>query len=435
MLIVAILLTALLSYLLGSCNSAIIVGKLIQKKDIRDYGSHNAGLTNTLRCFGKGCAALTLIGDLGKGIVAVLLSKGLFHLLQVGFTPAMDLQLVGYIAGIFAILGHVFPLYYGFKGGKGVLVGVSVFLVIDWRVFCILIGIFIIVLILTKYVSLGSIIASACCPVVTFLMQHFRAEPLPLWYQLVNTGMAALMAGWVIFMHRSNIERLRSGTENRFSFHRSSEQKQKKCIMEGRQSMEHITILGSGGFGLSLALSAYRSGHAVKVWSKFPEELEAIRRDGEHKQKLPGVPIPQEISLVADLETAIADANLVIFGIPSSFLRATAKLAAPYLHAPMVVVNTGKGLEAGTNHTMSQILQEELPHLPIVTITGPSHAEEVARNVPTTIVAASTEEQAAKYVQETMGSETLRLYRSADIIGCEIGGALKNYHCPECWYL
>ena len=229
MLIVAILLTDLLSYLLGSCNSAIIVGKLIQKKDIRDYGSHNAGLTNTLRCFGKGCAALTLIGDLGKGIVAVLLSKGLFHLLQVGFTPAMDLQLVGYIAGIFAILGHVFPLYYGFKGGKGVLVGVSVFLVIDWRVFCILIGIFIIVLILTKYVSLGSIIASACCPVVTFLMQHFRAEPLPLWYQLVNTGMAALMAGWVIFMHRSNMERLRSGTENRFSFHRSSEQKQKKA--------------------------------------------------------------------------------------------------------------------------------------------------------------------------------------------------------------
>ena len=229
MLIVAILLTALLSYLLGSCNSAIIVGKLIQKKDIRDYGSHNAGLTNTLRCFGKGCAALTLIGDLGKGIVAVLLSKGLFHLLQVGFTPAMDLQLVGYIAGIFAILGHVFPLYYGFKGGKGVLVGVSVFLVIDWRVFCILIGIFIIVLILTKYVSLGSIIASACCPVVTFLLQHFRAESLPLWYQLVNTGMAALMAGWVIFMHRSNMERLRSGTENRFSFHRSSEQKQKKA--------------------------------------------------------------------------------------------------------------------------------------------------------------------------------------------------------------
>ena len=119
--------------------------------------------------------------------------------------------------------------------------------------------------------------------------------------------------------------------------------------------MEHITILGSGGFGLSLALSAYRSGHAVKVWSKFPEELEAIRRDGEHKQKLPGVPIPSEITLTADLEAAISGADLVIFGIPSSFLRATAKLAAPYLYAPMVIVNTGKGLEAGTHYTMSQI--------------------------------------------------------------------------------
>ena len=205
MLVIAILLTAVVSYLLGSCNSAIIVGKLIQKKDIRDYGSHNAGLTNTLRCFGKGCAALTLIGDLGKGIVA------------------QDLQLVGYIAGIFAILGHVFPLYYGFKGGKGVLVGVSVFLVIDWRVFCILIGVFAIVLILSKYVSLSSMIAAGCCPIVTFLMQHFRAEPLPLWYQLVNTAMAALMGGWVIFMHRSNMERLKNGTENRFSFHRSAD--------------------------------------------------------------------------------------------------------------------------------------------------------------------------------------------------------------------
>ena len=205
MLVIAILLTAVVSYLLGSCNSAIIVGKLIQKKDIRDYGSHNAGLTNTLRCFGKGCAALTLIGDLVKGIVAVLLSKGIFHLLQVGFTDAQDLQLVGYIAG------------------KGVLVGVSVFLVIDWRVFCILIGVFAIVLILSKYVSLSSMIAAGCCPIVTFLMQHFRAEPLPLWYQLVNTAMAALMGGWVIFMHRSNMERLKNGTENRFSFHRSAD--------------------------------------------------------------------------------------------------------------------------------------------------------------------------------------------------------------------
>lgn len=159
--------------------------------------------------------------------------------------------------------------------------------------------------------------------------------------------------------------------------------------------------------------------------------VEVSGRTGSHsarwraQAKLPGVPIPSEITLTADLEAAISGADLVIFGIPSSFLRDTAKLAAPYLHAPMVIVNTGKGLEAGTHYTMSQILQEELPHLPIVTITGPSHAEEVARNVPTTVVAASKDLQAAEYVQKTMSSETLRLYRNSDIIGCEVGGALK----------
>ena len=128
MLILAIVLSAAISYLLGSCNSAILVVRLWKHQDIREFGSHNAGLTNTLRCFGKGCAALTLIGDLGKGILAVFLSRGICHLLDVGLTAQQDVHFIGYIAGIFAILGHVFPLYYHFKGGKGVLVGVSVFL-------------------------------------------------------------------------------------------------------------------------------------------------------------------------------------------------------------------------------------------------------------------------------------------------------------------
>ena len=108
MLILAILLSAVLSYLLGSFNSSILVVRLLKHKDIRDYGSHNAGLTNTLRCFGKGCAALTLVGDLAKGIIAVLLSRGICELLHTGLTAQNDVHFIGYIAGIFAILGHVF---------------------------------------------------------------------------------------------------------------------------------------------------------------------------------------------------------------------------------------------------------------------------------------------------------------------------------------
>lgn len=219
MLILAILISAVLSYLLGSFNSSILVVRLLKHQDIREFGSHNAGLTNTLRCFGKGCAALTLVGDLAKGIVAVLLSKGICELLGTGLTAQNDVHFIGYIAGIFAILGHVFPIYYHFKGGKGVLVGVSVFLGIDWKVFLCLIVIFAVVLAISKYVSIGSIIAAACCPVVTFLFQFWQRGDLPMWYLWLNTGLAALMGAWVIYMHRTNIQRLKAGNENKFSFH------------------------------------------------------------------------------------------------------------------------------------------------------------------------------------------------------------------------
>lgn len=218
MLIAAIALSAAISYLLGSCNSAIIVVRLLKHKDIRNFGSNNAGLTNTLRCFGKGCALLTLIGDLGKGIVAVLISKGICHMLEVSLAGDERVQFIGYVAGIAAILGHVYPIYYGFKGGKGVLVGVSVFLVIDWKAFLIMILIFAIVLSISKYVSLGSIIGASCCPIITLILQLTLYPDRPLWYTLLNTAMAAVMGIWVIAMHKSNIKRLISGTENRLSF-------------------------------------------------------------------------------------------------------------------------------------------------------------------------------------------------------------------------
>ncbi len=217
-LLLAIILSAVISYLLGSINSAIIVGKLIKHEDIRTLGSKNAGLTNTLRCFGKGCALITLIGDLAKGIIAVLISKGICNLMDVSLAGDENLQFIGYVAGIAAILGHVFPLYYGFRGGKGVLVGVSVFIVIDFRAFLIIILIFAVVLAISKYVSLGSIVASACCPVVTYVLQIIRFPDRPIWYTLLNTGMALAMCLWVIWMHRTNIQRLKDGCENRFSF-------------------------------------------------------------------------------------------------------------------------------------------------------------------------------------------------------------------------
>lgn len=215
--VLAIAASAVISYLLGSCNFSIIVVRLLKGEDVRKSGSGNAGLTNTLRCYGKGCALLTLIGDLGKGVVAVLLSRLVCSLLDAGLTPDNDTHYIGYVAGLFAILGHVFPLYYGFKGGKGVLVGVSVFIVVDPVVFAILIAIFAIVLAVSKYVSLSSIIATACCPFAAFLAELLirgTSVQRSLLYAILSIPMAAM----VIWMHRSNIQRLKDGCENKFSF-------------------------------------------------------------------------------------------------------------------------------------------------------------------------------------------------------------------------
>ena len=166
MVVLAILLSAVFSYLLGSFNSAILVVRLLKHKDVRDYGSHNAGLTNTLRCFGKGCAALTLLGDMGKGILAVFLSRGICMLLDTGLTAQNDVHFIGYIAGIFAILGHVFPLYYHFKGGKGVAATAAMVLVLDPLTFLTCILLFILIVAASKYLSLGSVMMSLLYPLI-----------------------------------------------------------------------------------------------------------------------------------------------------------------------------------------------------------------------------------------------------------------------------
>lgn len=187
---------AICGYLLGSLSFAIIVSKLTLGKDIRDYGSGNAGLTNSYRTMGGKKTLLVLLGDIGKGAAAVAIGALLGG--PVG-------KLIG---GIFVILGHMFPLYFGFRGGKGVLVGATMLALFDWRVFCIAIGLFFVSVILTRWVSLGSILGAISFPITTYLFYH---DP-------VLTAMAFGMAAAVIFMHRANIGRILTGTENKFSF-------------------------------------------------------------------------------------------------------------------------------------------------------------------------------------------------------------------------
>ena len=210
---IVIVLCCIAAYLIGSCNSAIIVVKLLKHEDVREFGSKNAGLTNVLRCFGKGPALATLTSDLLKGCLTILIIKAVVK--ASGFTG--DLMTVSYIAGLLVMLGHVFPVWYGFKGGKGVLVTATVLLAIDPFTFAIVIPVFIIMLIITKYVSVSSITAAAAYPIVTFIVQHF-VKHIELNSVLIHTGFAALSGILIIYMHRANIRRLMDGTENKFSF-------------------------------------------------------------------------------------------------------------------------------------------------------------------------------------------------------------------------
>ncbi len=188
--------------------------------------------------------------------------------------------------------------------------------------------------------------------------------------------------------------------------------------------MAKITVIGSGGFGLALAQALNSNGNDVTVWSKFESEIADIRKYGEHRQKLPGVHISPKIALTSDI-SCVKGADLVIFGIPVSFLRSVAREAAPYIEENTVIANTGKGLEAGTYKRMSVLLKEELGKS-VVALTGPSHAEEVAIGMPTTIAAASENMKDAAFVQDVMTSSVLRVYLNSDVVGSELGGALKN---------
>ena len=189
--------------------------------------------------------------------------------------------------------------------------------------------------------------------------------------------------------------------------------------------MAKIMVVGAGGWGTALGLMAHRYGHEVTLWSPFSEEIERLRRDQEHKKLLPGVPIPETVGLTTDLNEA-AGADLVIMAVPSFAVESTARSLQPILTADTVIANAGKGLQEDSLLRFSQVISREVPQCSVVVLSGPSHAEEVARGVPTTVVSASQDMAAAEAVQQWLMNPRFRIYVNPDVIGVELGGALKN---------
>lgn len=203
----------IIPYLISGINSAIIVTKIKTGEDIRKIGSGNAGLTNTLRTQGKIAALFVLLGDILKGVISILIVHFLFKgLLGIDtYEHTAGYEWINYLAGIFAVLGHIFPIYYGFKGGKGILVTFSTMLAINWIPALILLGIFGIFVAITRYVSVGSIIAASCYPFAVLLFGYMNGNPNA-WLSFVFAFVIGFM---LVFMHRSNIQRLRNHTEKK----------------------------------------------------------------------------------------------------------------------------------------------------------------------------------------------------------------------------
>ena len=187
--------------------------------------------------------------------------------------------------------------------------------------------------------------------------------------------------------------------------------------------MAEILVLGAGGMGVSLAVMAQKAGHRVTVWTPFEEEADLLRRTREHKKLLQGVKIPEEIDFVTRIPGRM---DLAIVATPSFAVRETSRQLAAAAPARVPVACVSKGLEQGTLKDMAQVMGEELTQNPVVILSGPSHAEEIARGVPTTVVAASENRKAAEAVQDILMNSRFRIYVNDDVLGVELGGALKN---------
>lgn len=190
--------------------------------------------------------------------------------------------------------------------------------------------------------------------------------------------------------------------------------------------MAKISVMGAGSWGTALAILLNNNGHQVILWSALGDEVALLCEKRENPAKLPGVKIPEGILITKDEKLAMDQPDVVILAVPSPFTRSTSKRLAPYVRQGQIIVNVAKGVEEKTLMTLSEIIEQEIPCADVCVLSGPSHAEEVSRGLPTTCVVSSHKRATAEYLQEIFMSPVFRVYTTPDILGVELGGALKN---------
>ena len=190
--------------------------------------------------------------------------------------------------------------------------------------------------------------------------------------------------------------------------------------------MANVGVVGAGSWGTALALVLEKNGHQVTLWSSREAKAKELSKLRENTDKLPGVKIPESIKITADMEAAVKDKELVVLGVPSLYIRSTSAKMTPFVHDGQIIVNVSKGIEESTLYTMTDVILDEIPNADVAVLSGPSHAEEVSRYIPTTVVAGAKSRKTAEKIQQIFMNEAFRVYTSPDMLGIEIGGALKN---------
>lgn len=190
--------------------------------------------------------------------------------------------------------------------------------------------------------------------------------------------------------------------------------------------MKKVGIIGAGSWGCALARHLYDNGNQITLWSVLENEIQMLKECHEQKEKLPGVTLSEDMEFTTDLEAAVADKDVLVLAVPSPFTRSTAAKMAPFIRDGQKIVNVAKGIEEATLMTLSEIIEQEIPNADVSVLSGPSHAEEVGKGIPTTIVVGSKNKETAEFLQNLFMSRAFRVYISSDIIGIELGAALKN---------
>ena len=492
------------AYFIGNISPATLIARFYGI-DIKKTGSGNAGTTNVLRVLGTKAAICTLLIDVFKGFIAVSIAQGNFN------------NLGAMLAFAAVVIGHIYPIVFKFKGGKGVATFLGAAMALNWPSMFAVALIAIAVAAISKKMSLGSIIAAMMYPL------------LMLYYYPKGIAIAAFMTFVIIFTHRGNIKRLMKGEEKELSIGSKIKEKLREQLDESDNvdktatadinksssadkindikisssdkdssdraeladsvtresdvsndgditsdepakddimlvgtnnelvneatSIEHtkievadepvdyyknvevprlksdekrvVSVIGNGSFGTAIANVIAHNGHRVTIYGRNKEDINNTRENRVNEKYLPGALLHEKLRFTSNIRTAVGKRDIIIFAIPAQQFGSFIEKNARYIDKDAIIVNLAKGIENKSLKTMSQVAKKYLKNK-YVAVSGPSHAEEIVRNYPTTVVAASTDEKAAKEIQNIMMSKTFRVYTTDDIIGVELGGALKN---------